>query len=383
MSTEDLQEELNIFRETVISFIENEVAPHYDEWENNKIIPPEFWLKMGEQGFLCCDIPEAYGGFDVDFRFNMLIIEEIARAGYMALATNLTVHSDICAHYLLNMGNETQKLHYLPKMVSGECIGAICMTEPGAGSDLQGMKSNAVKQGETWLLNGSKTFITNGQNASLYIVAARTDFSVKAARGMTLFLVEGNEAGFSRGQNLRKMGQHAADTSELFFADIKLGDEAILGQANMGFIALMQELPRERLALACGSAAHAEGALKLAVDYVKEREAFGAPLAQLQDIRFKLADMYSQTEIHRVLVEHYKNLLRDKQLSTEQASMAKMLTTEMECHVIDSALQMFGGFGYMHEYPISRFYVDARVQRIYGGATEIMKEIISRKVLKD
>jgi acyl-CoA dehydrogenase len=383
MSTDNLQEELNIFRETVLSFIAYEVAPHYDEWEKNKIIPPEFWLKMGEQGLLCCDIPEAYGGFEVDFRFNMVIIEEIARAGFMALATNLTVHSDICAHYILNMGNEAQKQHYLPKLVSGECIGAICMTEPGAGSDLQGMKSNAVKQGDKWLLNGSKTFITNGQNASVYIVAARTDFTVKAAKGMTLFLVDGDATGFSRGQNLHKMGQHAADTSELFFTDISLSDEAILGQQNMGFIALMQELPRERLALACGAVAHAEGAVKLAVDYVKERQAFGAPLAQLQDIRFKLADLYSQTEIHRVLVEHYKNLLRDKQLTTEQASMAKMLTTEMECKVIDDALQMFGGFGYMQEYPIARFYVDARVQRIYGGTTEIMKEIISRKILKD
>lgn len=383
MSTDNLQEELNIFRETVLSFIDNEVAPHYDEWEKNKIIPREFWLKMGEQGLLCCDIPEAYGGFEVDFRFNMVIVEEIARAGFMALATNLTVHSDICAHYILNMGNEAQKQHYLPKLVSGECIAAICMTEPGAGSDLQGMKSNAVKQGDKWLLNGSKTFITNGQNASVYIVAARTDFTVKAAKGMTLFLLDGDAKGFSRGQNLHKMGQHAADTSELFFTDISLSDEAILGQHNMGFIALMQELPRERLALACGAVAHAEGAVKLAVDYVKERQAFGAPLAQLQDIRFKLADLYSHTEIHRVLVEHYKNLLRDKQLSTEQGSMAKMLTTEMECKVIDEALQMFGGFGYMQEYPIARFYVDARVQRIYGGTTEIMKEIISRKVLKD
>jgi acyl-CoA dehydrogenase len=383
MSTDNLQEELNIFRETVLSFIANEVAPHYDDWEKNKIIPPDFWLKMGEQGLLCCDIPEAYGGFEVDFRFNMVIIEEIARAGYMALATNLTVHSDICAHYILNMGNEAQKQHYLPQMVSGECIGAICMTEPGAGSDLQGMKTNAIKQGDKWLLNGSKTFITNGQNASVYIVAARTDFTVKAAKGMTLFLVDGDAEGFSRGTNLHKMGQHAADTSELFFSDVSLSDEDILGQQNMGFIALMQELPRERLALACGAVAHAEGAVKLAVDYVKERQAFGAPLAQLQDIRFKLADLYSQTEIHRVMVEQYKNLLQDKQLTTEQASMAKMLTTEMECQVIDGALQMFGGFGYMQEYPIARFYVDARVQRIYGGTTEIMKEIISRKILKD
>lgn len=382
MSTDNQNEELMIFRETVIRFIENEIAPHYEQWEKDKLIPRSFWQDMGEQGLLCCDIPEQYGGFGVDFNFNTVVVEELAKAGFMALSSNITVHSDICAHYILNMGSEAQKQKYLPNMVTGDCIGAICMTEPGAGSDLQGMKTSAVKNDDGWTLNGSKTFITNGQNASVYIVAARTDFSVKAAKGLTLFLLDEDHSGFTRGQNLDKMGLHAADTSELFFADVALTDEHILGGLNQGFMGLMNELPRERLSLACAAVAHAEGALQLAVDYVKERQAFGSTLSTLQDIRFKLADMYSQCELHRVLIERYKVLLADKRLTAEQASMAKLTTSEMEDKVVDTALQMFGGYGYMKEYPISRFYIDARIQRIYGGTSEIMKEIISRKVLR-
>ncbi|MDF2178150.1 acyl-CoA dehydrogenase family protein [Aliiglaciecola sp. CAU 1673] len=376
-------QEVSLFRDTVRGFMQKEVAPHYEQWEKDKCIPKSFWLKMGEQGMLCADIPEEYGGIGTDFRFNMVVIEEASRAGFAALATNLTVHSDICAHYILNMGNEAQKHKYLPKMVSGECIGAICMTEPGAGSDLQGMKTNAVKNGNEWRLNGSKTFITNGQNASLYIVAARTNLQVKAAKGLSLFLVDGDKAGFQRGQNLHKMGQHAADTSELFFEDVILSDEDILGPQDGGFIALMQELPRERLALAVGAVSHAEGALYLATQYVKERQAFGGPLTNLQSVRFSLAEMATQVELHKALNEKCKGLLMEKALSTELASMAKYAATDMECKVIDQALQLFGGYGYMQEYPISRFYVDARVQRIYGGTNEIMKEIISRKLVAD
>lgn len=376
----EMNEELGIFREMVCSFLDNEVAPHYEQWEKDKIIPKDLWLKMGEQGLLCCDIPEEYGGFGTDFRFNMVVCEELAKAGFFALSTNVTVHSDICAHYLLNMGTEEQKQQYIPKMVTGEIIGAICMTDPSAGSDLQGMKTNAKLVDGKYLLNGSKTFITNGQNASLYIVAARTNMEVKAAKGMSLFLVDGDKPGFKRGQNLHKMGQHAGDTSELFFEDVELSPDQILGSPNQGFIALMQELPRERLALACGAVAHAEGALKLAIEYVHERKAFGEPLAALQDIRFKLAEMYSQTETHRVLIESYKEKLMNKALSAADASMAKYVCTDMECKVIDMALQMFGGYGYMMEYPISRYYIDARVQKIYGGTNEIMKEVISREL---
>ncbi len=381
MTCESQSEELNLFRETVIKFIENEVAPNYEQWEKDKLIPRSFWQLMGDNGLLCCDIPEEYGGFGVDYHYNMVVAEEMAKAGFMALSSNIVVHADICAHYILNMGDEAQKQKYLPKMVSGECIGCICMTEPGAGSDLQGMKTSAALKGDKWVLNGSKTFITNGQNASVIIVAARTDMSVKAAKGMSLFLVDEDCAGFSRGQNLHKMGLDAADTSELFFEDVALGEEQILGELNKGFFGLMNELPRERLSLACGVVAHAEGALQLALEYAKERMAFGKPLTALQDIRFKLADMAAQCEVNRVLIERYKALLVQKKLTTEQASMAKLVTTEMEDHVVDTALQVFGGYGYMKEYPISRFYVDARIQRIYGGTSEIMKEIISRKLI--
>ncbi len=377
----ELQEELGIFKETVLRFIENEVAPHYEEWEKNKIIPKSFYHKMGEEGLLCCDLPEEYGGFGVSFDFNMLVVEEFAKAGFFALAANVMVHADIAAHYILNMGTEAQKQKYLSKMVSGECFGAICMTEPAAGSDLQGMKSYAKKTDAGWSLSGSKTFISNGQNASVYVVAAKTNLDVPGAKGTTLFLVDGDKDGFERGQNLDKMGQHASDTSELFFDNVALTDADVLGEVDQGFLGLMHELPRERLACACAGVAHAEGALNLALEYIKERQAFGEPLARIQDIRQKIAEMATQVEIHRVLIEQYKLLLSEKKLTTVQASIAKYSACEMEDKVIDMALQMFGGYGYMKEYPISRFYVDARVQRIYGGTSEIMKEIIGKNAI--
>ncbi|WP_233520586.1 acyl-CoA dehydrogenase family protein [Flocculibacter collagenilyticus] len=374
-------EELNIFRETVVKFIENEIAPFYEEWEKNKIIPKSLWHKMGEEGLLCCDIPEEYGGFGVDFNFNMVVAEEIAKAGFFSLSTNLVVHADIAAHYVLNKGTEEQKQKYLPEMVSGECIGAICMSEPGAGSDLQGMKTTATKTDKGWSISGSKTFITNGQNSKLYIVAAKTNLEVATAKGLTLFLIDEDMPGFSRGQNLHKIGQHAGDTSELFFDNVEVTEEHVLGEIDKGFFNLMEELPRERLALACVATAHAEGALALTTDYVKERKAFGATLSKLQDIRFKIAEMATEIEMHRVVIESYKQKLANKALSTEQASMAKYSATEMEFSVTNRCLQLFGGYGYMTEYPISRYFLDARVQTIYGGTSEIMKEIISRSIL--
>ncbi len=377
----ELQEELNIFKESVVRFIENEIAPHYEQWEKDKIIPKSVWHQMGEQGFLCCDIPEEYGGFGVTVDFNFLVTEELAKAGYFSLACNILVHADIAAHYVLNMGTEEQKKKYLPNMISGHCIGAICMTEPGAGSDLQSMKTTATKTDSGWSISGSKTFITNGQNSSLYIVAAKTNLDVSGSKGTSLFLVDGDCEGFERGQNLHKMGQHAADTSEIFLDTVKVTESDLLGELDKGFLGLMHELPRERLGCAAIGVAHAEGALNLAIEYVKERQAFGAPLAKLQDIRQKIADMATQTELHRVMLEHYKELLSDKKLTPIQASMAKYSSCEMECKVIDQALQMFGGYGYMQEYPISRFYVDARVQRIYGGTSEIMKEIIGKGII--
>ena len=377
----ELQEELNIFRETVVRFIDNEITPHYEQWEKDKIIPKSVWHQMGEEGLLCCDIPEEYGGFGVSVDFNFLVTEELAKAGYFSLACNILVHADIAAHYVLNMGTEEQKKKYLSRMVSGHCIGAICMTEPGAGSDLQGMKTTATKTSDGWSISGSKTFITNGQNSSLYIVAAKTNLNVAGSKGTSLFLVDDDIEGFERGQNLHKLGQHAADTSELFFDNVLVTENDLLGELDQGFLGLMHELPRERLGCAAIGVAHAEGALNLALAYIKERHAFGAPIAKIQSIRHKIAEMKTQTELHRIMLEHYKELLTQKKLTPEQASIAKYSSCEMECKVIDEALQMFGGYGYMQEYPISRFYVDARVQRIYGGTSEIMKEIIGKSVI--
>lgn len=376
-----LQEELNIFKETVIRFIENEVAPKYVEWEKNKIIPKSFYQQMGNEGLLCCDLPEEYGGFGVPVDFNFLVVEELAKAGFFSLSANVLVHADIAAHYILNMGTDEQKQKYLPKMVTGECIGAICMTEPGAGSDLQGMKTYAKKTDDGWNINGSKTFISNGQNAAIYIVAAKTNLDVSGSKGTTLFLVDGDKEGFQRGQNLDKLGQHASDTSELFFDNVNVTEADVLGKVDEGFLGLMHELPRERLACAVAGVGHAEGALNLALEYIKERQAFGAPIARIQDIRQKIADMATQVELHRLMVDKYTELLADRKLSADQAAMAKYSCTEMEGKVIDMALQMFGGYGYMAEYPISRFYADARVQRIYGGTSEIMKEIIGKGVI--
>ncbi len=377
----ELQEELTIFKETVVRFIENEVAPQYEEWEKNKLIPKSFYQQMGNEGLICCDLPEEYGGFGVPVDFNFLVVEELAKAGFFSLSANLLVHADIAAHYLLNMGTEEQKKKYLPKMVTGECIGAICMTEPGAGSDLQGMKTYAKKTDDGWNISGSKTFISNGQNASIYIVAAKTNLEVTGSKGTTLFLVDGDKEGFQRGQNLHKLGQHASDTSELFFDNVKVTEADVLGNVDEGFLGLMHELPRERLACAVAGVGHAQGALNLALEYIKERQAFGTPIARFQDIRQKIADMATQVELHSIMIKKYTELLAERKLSADQAAMAKYSCTEMEGKVIDMALQMFGGYGYMTEYPISRFYVDARVQRIYGGTSEIMKEIIGKGVI--
>ncbi|WP_281556836.1 acyl-CoA dehydrogenase family protein [Thalassomonas sp. RHCl1] len=377
----ELEQELAIFKQTLVRFIDKEIAPFYESWEQQGIIPKALYKKMAQEGLLCCDLPQEYGGFGVDIHFNMLVAEEIAAAGFMSLAANLIVHSDIAAHYLLNIGSEAQKHKYLAKMAAGECIGAICMTEPGAGSDLQGMRTTAKKVADGWSISGSKTFITNGQNAGLYIVAAKTNLEVAGAKGITLFLVDGDKPGVERGRNLDKLGQHASDTSELFFDNVIVTEQDVLGKVDQGFIGLMHELPRERLACACTAVGHAEGAMALALDYIKVREAFGAPLAKIQDIRQKVAEMATQIELHRIMINHYKHLLTAKTLTGELAAMAKYSCTEMEGKVIDMALQMFGGYGYMTEYPISRFYADARVQRIYGGTSEIMKEIIGHGVI--
>ena len=376
-----MNEELELFQTNVKRFVETEVIPHYDQWEHDEIFPRELWNKLGEQGLLAVDIPETYGGFGTDFLFSMAIQEVFARANCGAVGGPMAVHSDIVAHYILNNGTEEQKQKYLPKMVSGECVGAVAMTEPGAGSDLQCVRTSARCDGDDYLINGSKTFITNGQHCDMVIVVARTNLEVSGARGTTLFLVDTNTPGFQRGRNLEKIGLHASDTSELFFEDVRVPASAILGELDRGFAVLMGELQRERLSLAVGAVAAAEGVLAETVEYVKERKAFGAPIAALQNTKFKLAEVATDIRIHRSFVEECKTLFMQGDLDVATVSMAKVSATEMQGRVADICLQLYGGYGYMREYGVSRAFVDARVQRIYGGTSEIMKELISRSVL--
>jgi acyl-CoA dehydrogenase len=373
--------ELELFRDNVRRFVTEEVTPNYEQWEKDEMFPRQLWNTLGEQGLLAVDIPEEYGGFGVDFLFSMVIQEEFSKANCPAVGGPIAVHSDIVAHYLVNHGTEEQKQHYLPRMVSGECVGAVAMTEPGAGSDLQGLRTTAKRDGDDYVINGSKTFITNGQHCDLVIVVARTNLDVSGSKGTTLFLVDSKTPGFQRGRNLEKIGLHAADTSELFFEDLRVPASAILGELDRGFAVLMGELQRERLALAIGAVAATEGLLAETVAYVKERTAFGAPLAELQNTRFKLAEAATDARIHRSFVEECKELFMRQELDVATVSMAKMSCTEMQGRVADTCLQLFGGYGYMREYGVSRAFVDARVQRIYGGSSEIMKELISRSVL--
>ena len=377
----ELNEELELFRDNVQRFIEREIAPHYEQWEKDEIFPRDVWNKLGEQGLLCVDLPEEYGGAGAAFTFSTVILEEFSRANFGALGGPMTVHSDIVAHYLLNHGSGEQKRRYLPGFVSGECVGAVAMTEPGAGSDLQGVRTQARQEGDEWVLNGSKTFITNGQHCDLVVVVARTNMAVSGAKGTSLFLVERDTPGFSRGRNLEKIGLHASDTSELFFEDVRLPGSALLGELDRGFAVLMNELPRERLALAVGALAAAEGVLAETVDYCKQREAFGAPIAALQNTRFKLADLATKVRINRSFVDECTRLYLRGELDAATVSMAKLASTEMQGEVADGCLQLYGGYGFMREYGVSRAFVDARVQRIYGGTSEIMKELISRAVL--
>lgn len=382
MSIEPDQAELQLFRDNVRRFVRSEIVPSYEQWEKDGIVPRQVWNLLGEAGLLCVDIPEAYCGAGATFEFSMVVAQELGLAGCAALGGSLMVHSDIVAHYILNAGTDQQKSTYLPKMVSGESVGAIAMTEPGAGSDLQGIRTSAKQVGDHYVINGSKTFITNGQHCDLVIVAARTNPDVPGAKGISLFIVESGTPGFERGRNLDKIGCHCADTSELFFQDVRVPASALLGGLNQGFVVLMNELQRERLSLATMAVAAAEGALGLTVDYVKERKAFGGPLAQLQNTRFKIAEMQTDMRVHKAFVSECCERFTGGTLDVASVSMAKLACTEMQGRVVDGCLQLFGGYGYMSEYPISRAYVDARVQRIYGGASEVMKEIIARDVLK-
>ena len=372
--------EKELFRESVKRFLEAEVEPHYEAWEKNEIWPRELWNKLGENGFLCVDMSSDYGGFDASFELSCVVVEEVSRAGYGALASGISVHSDIVAPYIMHLGSEEQKQRWLPGMVSGEIVGAIGMTEPGAGSDLQGMKTSAEKDGDEFVINGQKTFITNGQHADLIVLAAKTDPKL-GAKGVTLFTVDCHLEGYQKGRNLEKMGLHSGDTSEIFFQDVRVSSKEMLGGEGNGFANLMNELPRERLILAVGCVAAAEGMLDITVEYTLERQAFGAPIAKLQNTKFVLADIKTEIELNKALAEKYVARYVGGDLTPVEASMSKLAASEMQGRVADQCVQLFGGYGYMREYPISRAYLDARIQRIYGGTSEIMKELISRSLV--
>jgi len=364
------------FRGTVRAFLEKEVVPHHEQWEKDGQVDREIWKKAGEAGLLCFDVPEQYGGPGIDdFRFNAVLAEEITRVGASGLG--FPVHTDIIVPYITHLGTEEQKQRWLPGLTSGELISAIAMTEPGAGSDLQGVRTTAVDEGDHFVLNGSKTFISNGILSDLVVVVAKTDPEA-GAHGISLIVVERGMEGFERGRNLDKMGLKAQDTAELFFDDVRVPKENLLGELNGGFIHLMTELPRERISVATIGVAAIERVLELCLDYAKEREAFGRPIGKFQHNRFLLAEMATEAHIARVFINDCILKLNEGQVDTSLASMAKWWCTELQKKVTDQGVQLHGGYGYMNEYPIARAYVDSRIQTIYGGTTEIQKEIIGR-----
>jgi acyl-CoA dehydrogenase len=369
------------FRDSFRRFIEREIAPHHAQWEEQGFVDRAVWDKAGKNGFLCMSMPEEYGGAGADRLYSMIQIEEVARAGFTGIGFSL--HSEIVAPYLLHYGTPGQKSKYLPRFASGETVGAIAMSEPAAGSDLQGIKTTASLQPDgSYLLNGSKTFITNGWHADLVVVVAKTQ-PAAGAKGTSLMLVERGMDGFSVGQRLKKVGMKAQDTAELFFDNVRLPPENLLGGAaleNKGFICLMEQLPWERLQIAVTAVAAAQAAIEWTVAYVKDRKVFGQPVAAFQNTRYRLAEMQTEVQVAAVFVDKCMELLLQGKLDTATASMAKYWTTDLQCKVMDECVQLFGGYGYMWEYPIARAYADARVQRIYGGTNEIMKEVITRSM---
>lgn len=367
------------FRDAFRRFMEKEIAPFHEQWEEQGYVDRQVWNKAGENGFLCMTMPEEYGGSGADKLYSVIQMEELGRGGFSGIGYGL--HSEIVAPYILHYGTEAQKQKYLPKLASGEMVGAIAMSEPAAGSDLQGVKTTAIKQADgSYLLNGSKTFITNGWHADLVIVVAKTN-PAAGAKGTSLMLVERGMPGFETGKRLKKLGLKAQDTSELFFTDVKVPAENLLGgqaHENRGFICLMEQLPWERLQIAITAVSSAQAAIEWTLAYVKERKVFGQPVASYQNTRYTMAELQTEVQVARVFVDKCVELVAQDKLDTATASMAKYWCSDLQCKVMDECVQLFGGYGYMWEYPITRAYADARVQRIYGGTNEIMKEVISR-----
>jgi len=373
-------EELELFRDMVLRFLEQEIIPHYEQWEADHLMPRDVWNTLGEAGMLLVDFPEQYGAAAASFDVCQMIQEEMCRLGLHGLGTGYNIHSNIVAPYILNIGTDEQKDQWLPPMVSGEVVTAIAMTEPGAGSDLAGMRTSAIRDGDEYVINGSKTFITNGIHADMVIVCAKTAPNA-GSKGISLFMIDTSLDGYATGKKIEKMGQHSSDTAELFFDNVRVPASALLGEEGKGFIYLMQELPRERLGCAVQAIGHAQGALDLTAAYVTERKAFGNSVSQFQNTRFKLAEVKTELEMCRALLEKHMAKFSQGKMTVEDAAMLKLACTEMQLRMVNECLQLFGGYGYTDEYPISRFYRDARVQTIYAGSSEIMKEVIARGVV--
>ena len=373
--------EHQVFRDSFRRFMAEEIAPHHVAWEEQGFVDKPVWAKAGALGFLCMTQPEAYGGFDADKLYSIIQMEELSAAGFSGIGYGL--HTEIVAPYIQHYGTQAQKQRYLPAMARGEMVGAIAMTEPAAGSDLQGIKTTAMAQADgSFVLNGSKTYITNGWHSDLVIVVAKTN-PAAGGKGTSLFLLEGGMPGFTKGKPLKKLGLKAQDTCELFFDNVRLPAEALLGgdaMLNKGFICLMEQLPWERLQIAIGAVAAAQAAIGWTIDYVKQRQVFGQTVASFQHTRFTLAELQTEVQIAQVFVDKCTELLLEDKLDTATASMAKYWCTDLQCKVMDACVQMHGGNGFMWEYPITRAYADARVQRIYGGTNEIMKEVITRSM---
>lgn len=376
MKREIFEPEHQLFRDSFRRFVEREIVPHHEQWEKDGVISREAWLKAGAAGYLCMDVPEEYGGAGLqDYRFNMIVVEELVRVG--ASGVGFSLQNDVILPYILHYATEEQKKRWLPKMVSGEIITAIAMSEPNTGSDLQGVRTTAIRDGDHYVVNGQKTFITNGLLNDLCIVVAKTDPTAKHA-GISLIVVERGMEGYEHGRKLDKIGLKAQDTAELYFNNCRVPAENLLGGEGQGFYCLMNELPQERLSIAVGAVAACEVALEHTIEYCRTRTAFGRPIGTFQNSRFKLAECKTEAHIARVFLDNCVMKHNRRELNVEEAAMCKWWTTETQKRIVDECLQLHGGYGYMMEYPIAKIYLDTRVQTIYGGTTEIMKEIIGR-----
>ena len=371
--------EHELFRDTVKKFIDREIAPFHDQWEKDGIVPRELWLKAGAAGMLCCTISEDYGGAGADYLYDVIVFEELFKSGFSG--PGFLIHTDLVATYINSFGTEEQKSKFLPKMVSGEWIGSLGMTEPHAGSDLKEIRTRATREGNDYIINGQKVFISNGQLCDVLVLATKTDKDA-GAKGVTLFIVEGGMEGFKRGTNLEKLGMKAQDTSELFFENVRVPAANMLGSEGQGFGLMMQKLAQERLAQAIRSATVVETVIEWTLEYTTQREAFGQTIADFQNTQFKLAELKAESVVGRVYTDKCIELFMQGKLDPVDAAIAKMQLSNLHCKAVDECLQLFGGWGYMWEYPIARAYADARIVKIAGGSIEIMKKIIAKDMLK-